>query len=77
MLHRLCGRIHAGLMTLPDVLARERGQGTVEYVALILLVSAVLAGVVVATRTQKFGATHIAETIVTEIRKAMTSVGGK
>ena len=33
----------------------ERGQGTVEYVALILLVAALLAGVVAATKGTKFG----------------------
>ncbi len=77
MPYRLFGRVHAALTDLPRSLRREAGQGTVEYVALIMLVSVVLAGVVLATRSQKFGATHIAETIVKQIRKAMESVGGK
>ncbi len=77
MPYRLFGRIHATLLNAPAALRRESGQGTVEYVALIMLVSVVLAGVVLATRSQKFGATHIAETIVRQIRKAMESVGGK
>ncbi|MGH2762835.1 MAG: hypothetical protein ACRDLD_09710 [Thermoleophilaceae bacterium] len=40
------GRIHAAL--IPG--RRERGQGTVEYVALILLVALVMAGVVAAMK---------------------------
>ena len=45
-MYRLMGRIHAGLL----VASRERGQGTVEYVALILLVALVMAGVVAAMK---------------------------
>jgi hypothetical protein len=52
----------------------DRGQGTVEYVALILLVAALLAGVVAATRGTKFGTGGIAETIVGQIRSALTKV---
>ncbi|MEI6663054.1 MAG: hypothetical protein WCL20_01965 [Actinomycetes bacterium] len=51
-----------------------RGQGTVEYVALILLVGAVLAGVVAATRGKQFGASGIAEAIVKQLKKALDSV---
>jgi len=50
----------------------ERGQGTVEYVALILLVAALLAGVVAATKGTKFGTGGIAEAIVSQIRAALT-----
>ena len=39
-MHRLLGRMHAGLIGLRS----SRGQGTVEYVALILLVALVMAG---------------------------------
>ena len=52
----------------------ERGQGTVEYVALILLVAALLAGVVAATRDGRFGTGGIAEAIVSQIRKALTGL---
>lgn len=52
----------------------ERGQGTVEYVALILLVGAVLAGVVAATKGKQFGASGIAEAIVKQMKKALETV---
>jgi hypothetical protein len=84
MLYRFLGRCHVRLAALVDRAVAAavghpgppaaRGQGTVEYVALILLVAAVLAGVVAATRTQKFGATGIAETIVRHIKSAMQHV---
>jgi hypothetical protein len=54
--------------------AGERGQGTVEYVALILLVAALLAGVVAATKGTKFGTGGIAEAIVGQIRSALTKI---
>jgi Flp pilus assembly pilin Flp len=44
-MHRFFGRIHAALLTRDS-----RGQGTVEYVALILLVALVMAGVVAAMK---------------------------
>ena len=50
-MHRLLGRAHIALLSL----ARERGQGTVEYVALILLVALVMAGVVAAMKGFKTG----------------------
>jgi hypothetical protein len=49
----------------------ERGQGTVEYVALILLVAALLAGVVAATKGTRFGTGGIAQAIVRQIRAAL------
>jgi hypothetical protein len=42
-MYRAMGRVHARLM-------EARGQGTVEYVALILLVALVMAGVVAAMK---------------------------
>lgn len=53
----------------------ERGQGTVEYVALILLVAAMLAGVVAATKGAKWGTGGIAEAIVGQIRAALGKLG--
>lgn len=78
-LYRLMGLLHARLsMVLASerlLLVRrgERGQGTVEYVALILLVAALLAGVVAATKSSKFGDGGIAKAIADKIRGA---VGG-
>jgi hypothetical protein len=71
VIYRLMGWVH---MQLVDAWRGERGQGTVEYVALILLVAALLAGVVAATKGTKFGTGGIAETIVGQIRSALTKV---
>ena len=70
MIPMICARIHVSLLRLRD----DRGQGTVEYVALILLVAAVLAGVVAATRGKQFGASGIAEAIVRQMKKALDAV---
>jgi len=45
-MYRLMGRVHAGVARLRS----EAGQGTVEYVALILLVALVMAGMVAAMK---------------------------
>jgi len=45
-MYRLIGRVHAGILGLRSA----RGQGTVEYVALILLVALVMAGMVAAMK---------------------------
>jgi hypothetical protein len=84
---RLLGRLHAAALAVnaralatfacvassvalpPD---RERGQGTVEYVALILLLALVFAAVV------KFGAGKdfdIGKTIVDKLKSAIDGVG--
>jgi Flp pilus assembly protein TadG len=62
------GRAHAAL-------ARERGQGTVEYVGLVLLLAVLLAGVVAASRS--FKDTSIVETIVNKLKSAINGVGAK
>ena len=69
--HGAMGRIHA---TASGLRSDTSGQGTVEYVALILLVGAVLAGVVAATKGKQFGASGIAESIVKQLRKAVDAV---
>jgi hypothetical protein len=46
LMHRFMGRLHAGLIGLRS----SRGQGTVEYVALILLIALVMAGVIAAMK---------------------------
>jgi hypothetical protein len=47
-MYRFFGLVHAGLHAGCARLRRRDGQGTVEYVALILLVALVMAGVVAA-----------------------------
>ena len=50
-MYRLIGRVHAGILGRREGARRsERGQGTVEYVALILLVALVMAGMVAAMK---------------------------
>lgn len=66
-MYELMGRAHARL-------AQERGQGTVEYVGLILLLAAVLATVVgVGAKMDS----QIAETVVKKLKDTITSLGGK
>lgn len=64
--YRIMGRAHALAITLRDDV---RGQGTVEYVGLILLISAVLLAVV------KFGhgfkGDELATTIVNKLKSAI------
>ena len=71
MPYHLFARLHAAILAaLPS--DRERGQGTVEYVALILLLALVFAAVV------KFGAGKdfdIGKTIVTKLKEAIDGVG--
>jgi hypothetical protein len=69
--YRVMGRAHAALSSLRT---RQAGQGTVEYVGLILLVAVVLAGVVAATRKSSIGDGGIARTIVTKLKAAIDSV---
>ena len=71
MVYRLMGWVH---MRVLDAWAGQRGQGTVEYVALILLVAALLAGVVAATKGTKFGTGGIAQAIVNQIKNALTNL---
>jgi hypothetical protein len=49
-MHRTFGLAHAKLARLAGRLREPAGQGTVEYVALILLVALVMAGVVAAMK---------------------------
>lgn len=69
--YALQGRIHAWLLGLRD----DSGQGTVEYVALILLIAGVLAGVVAAGKGMN-GAS-MAKSIVAKLQDSLESVGGK
>jgi hypothetical protein len=71
MAYRLMGWFHTQVVRARS---GEHGQGTVEYVALILLVAALLAGVVAATRGTKFGTGGIAQAIVSQIKSALTNL---
>jgi hypothetical protein len=69
MAYRLMGRMHATLLSLGS----SRGQGTVEYVGLILLIAGVIAAVVA------FGATvrgdGIGGVVVKKLQNAIEGVG--
>jgi Flp pilus assembly pilin Flp len=70
MRYELIGRGHAALAR---TLAGERGQGTVEYVGLVLLVAVLIAGVVKASNG--FADTGIADAVVKKIKGAINGVG--
>ena len=65
-MYELMGRVHAALM-------RERGQGTVEYVGLILLLGVILTGVVAAA-DQFQGDGDIPRTVVNKLKSAIDGV---
>jgi len=65
-MYELMGRAHAWI-------ARERGQGTVEYVGLIMLIAAILA-VVLTAGGVKSG--EVATAVVDKLKKAIDKVGG-
>ena len=73
-MHRAFGYAHARILGAIDTLRSSRGQGTVEYVALILLVAVVLAGVVAATKKTSLGSGDIGKAIMEKIKDAMDSV---
>lgn len=67
--YELQGRLHAWMVQLRE----ESGQGTVEYVALILLIAGVLAGVVAAGKGMNGAA--LAKSIVSKLQDSLESVG--
>jgi Flp pilus assembly pilin Flp len=69
-MYEFMGRVHAALISM----RAERGQGTVEYVGLILLIAVVLAGVVKAANgfSDDKG---IATAIVGKLKQAINDVG--
>ena len=68
------GHAHAALARrIGRAAAGERGQGTVEYVGLILLVAVILAGVVKASGGLKDST--IAEAVITKLKNAIDQVG--
>jgi hypothetical protein len=67
-MYELMGRAHAALLS-------ERGQGTVEYVGLVLLIAALLAGVIAIGDTLKGGG--IAEAVVKKITDTIAGLEAK
>ena len=71
MLYRTMGLLHVRAL---QALREERGQGTVEYVGVMLLLASVLAAVVAAAKGKDFALT---QTITNEIKEAIGAVGRK
>ena len=82
MIYRLMGRAHAAIAqrwhAIQALAEGERGQGTVEYVGLILLVSLLMVGMVAAMKgfNGKQG-TELAGVIVDKIKEAVDKVSFK
>ena len=72
-MYRLMGLAHAQLYRTYRHLAAERGQGTVEYVALVLLIAGVFAAVVLAGKGTDGKA--IADKISGKIKDTIDSFG--
>ena len=74
-MYRLQGLVHAALARAAPAARETRGQGTVEYVALILLVALVMAGVVAAMkgfRTDE--GKELGDVILLKIKQAVRKV---
>jgi hypothetical protein len=70
-MYRLMGRIQAAFTGA----RREAGQGTVEYVALILLVALVMAGVIAAMKGfQTDDGKELGDAIIGKIKEAVRKV---
>ena len=70
MPYRMMGWIHANAIRL---WSEQRGQGTVEYVGLMLLLATLLTGVVAAAGGLKGGG--IAQEVAKTLRETISSVG--
>ncbi len=74
-MYRAFGYLHAALLRGGDRLRSSAGQGTVEYVALILLVALVMAGVVAALKGYKTDqGKDLGDAIVAKIKDAVDRV---
>ena len=71
MPYRTMGWIHANLARLGS---DQRGQGTVEYVGLMLLIAALLSGVVIAAKGMKDGGGRAKE-IADKLKATIEAVG--
>jgi hypothetical protein len=70
MPYRTMGLLHARAL---QSLRRQEGQGTVEYVGIMLLLATVLAAVVAVADNNNF---NLHNTIINEIRQAIGEVAG-
>ena len=75
MAYRMMGFAHAQMAWMHRRLTAESGQGTVEYVALVLLVAGLMAGMVVAGRGLK--GNGIDKAVADRIKETIGTVGGK
>ena len=74
-MYRLMGLVHAASHRALAALRREAGQGTVEYVALILLVALVMAGVVAAMKGfRSDDGKELGDAIIGKIKEAVRRV---
>jgi len=74
-MYRLIGLAHSQLLQAGQALRESRGQGTVEYVALILLVALVMAGVVAAMKGFRTGeGKELGDVIIGKIKEAVKKV---
>jgi len=74
-MYRLMGWLHAQMVGTVGRLRTETGQGTVEYVALILLVALVMAGVLAAMKGFKTDqGQDLGDTIIAKIRQAVKKI---
>jgi hypothetical protein len=74
-MHRLFGLAHANLIVASNRLRQRAGQGTVEYVALILLVALIMAGVVAAMKGFKTDeGQELGDVILNKIKDAVRKV---
>jgi hypothetical protein len=74
-MYRAFGIAHAHVAAALDRLRRSPGQGTVEYVALILLVALVMAGVVAAMKGFKTDeGKELGDLIIAKIKQAVRRV---
>jgi len=71
MPYRTMGWVHANVARL---WREQSGQGTVEYVGLMLLLAALLSGVVIAARGMKDGG-GLAKEIADKLKDTIESVG--
>jgi hypothetical protein len=80
MIHTFAARVHAAVdrrvrAIRGALLEAEGGQGTVEYVGLILLVSLLMVGMVAAMKGFNGNeGTQLAELIVSKIRQAVSAI---
>ncbi len=74
-MNRFCARAHVELLAAGSRLRAATGQGTVEYVALILLVALVMAGVVAAMKGFKTDeGKALGDAILAKIKAAVRKV---